>query len=288
MWPPVRAKSLARHWPAPATSKLSSSNATERLSAVPDSNKPRILILGGTAEAAALALSLDAGYGDRWEVTTSLAGRTRTPAVLPGQVRSGGFGGAAALAEYLKGQKIAAVIDATHPFAAQISANAVTACEIAAVPRLVLSRPGWSPQSGDNWIEFETVEAAAEALPRFGQRAFLTIGVQELGAFAGLTDTWFLVRLIDTPPTPLPLTECQIVTGRGPFSEDGERALMEDHRIDVLVSKASGGDATAAKLAAARYLGLPALMVRRPPAPQGPTVTDVSAAVDWVLRRLDT
>jgi len=260
----------------------------ERLSAVPGSNQPRVLILGGTAEAAALARSLADAYGDRLDVTTSLAGRTRTPSPLPGRVRSGGFGGAEALADYLKDQRIAAVIDATHPFATQISANAVIACGIAGVPRLVLSRPCWSPQPGDNWIEFDTVEAAAAGLSGFGRRAFLTVGVQELTAFATLADAWFLVRLIDTPTDPLPLTDYQIITGRGPFSVDGERALMEVHQIDVLVTKASGGDATAAKLAAARDLGLPVLMVRRPPAPEGPAVQDAAAAIDWILGRLGT
>jgi len=269
-------------------SKSSSSNATGRLSAVPDSNQPRILILGGTAEAASLARSLAEDYGDRFDVTTSLAGRTRTPSPLPGQVRSGGFGGAEALADYLKDRRIAAVIDATHPFAAQISANAVIACDIANVPRLVLSRPGWSPQPGDNWVEFESVEAVAEALPRFGRRAFLTVGVQELAAFAALTDAWFLVRLIDTPTAALPLTDYKVVTGRGPFSEDGERALMADYQIDVLVTKASGGAATAAKLEAARYLSVPVLMVRRPLAPAGPAVDNISAVIDWLLGRLGT
>lgn len=260
----------------------------ERLSAVLNSNKPRVLILGGTAEAAALSRLLVNGYGDKLDLTTSLAGRTHTPSALPGKVRSGGFGGAGALADYLKDQKIAAVIDATHPFAAQISANAVIACEIAGVPRLILSRPCWSSQPGDNWVNFDTVEAAAEALSGLGRRAFLTVGVQELSAFAALADVWFLVRLIDTPTTRLPLIDYQIVTGRGPFFVDGERALMEAHQIDVLVTKASGGDATAAKLAAARYLGLTVLMVRRPPPQEGPAVDDVSTAIDWILDRLGT
>ncbi len=259
-----------------------------RLSAVPDSNRPRVLILGGTAEAAKLARSLADGYGDKLAVTTSLAGRTRAPDPVPGRVRSGGFGGAEALADYLKDQRIAAVVDATHPFAAQISANATAACEIAGVPRLVLSRPGWLPQASDNWVEFDSVEAAARGLSRFGRRAFLTIGVQELSEFAGLVDIWFLVRLIDTPAAPLPLTDCQIVTGRGPFSVDGERALMAAHHIDVVVTKASGGGATAAKLEAARLLGLPVVMVKRPPPPPGPAAEDVAAAIDWIIGRLGT
>ena len=253
---------------------------------MPDFKKPHVLILGGTAEAAALARSLVDGYGERLEVTTSLAGRTRAPAALPGLVRVGGFGGTQALAEYLKDQRIGALIDATHPFATRISANAAIACEATTVPRLVLSRPSWSPQPGDDWHHFDTIEAAAESLSRFGRRAFLTVGVQELGGFAALAEVWFLVRLIELPDDPLPFADCQVIAGRGPFSVEGERALMASHQIDVLVTKASGGDATAAKLAAARILGLPVVMVRRPSPPQGPTVNDASAAVGWVLDRL--
>ncbi len=223
--------------------------------------------------------------GERLDVTTSLAGRTQTPSAVPGTVRSGGFGGAKALANYLKDQQIDAVVDATHPFAAQISANAVAACEAANVPRLVLLRPEWSPQPGDNWFFFDTINAASESLPRFGRRAFLTIGVQELTAFSALADIWFLVRVIDRPTDPLPLGDCQIVTGRGPFSIEEERALMEMHQIDMLVTKASGGSSTAAKLEAARYLDLPVIMVRRPPAPPGPAVDGAPAAVEWITSR---
>ncbi len=255
---------------------------------MPNSDKPRGLILGGTVEAAALARSLVESQSERLDVTTSLAGRTRAPSTVPGQVRSGGFGGAEALAEYLKDQHIAAVIDATHPFAAQISANTVAACEAAGVPRLVLSRPGWRAQPCDNWSYFESVGAAAESLSRFGRRAFLTVGVQEIAPFAALADIWFLLRLIELPADPLPFSDCRIITGRGPFTVEGERNLMESHKIDVLVTKASGGDATAAKLEAARHLGLPVVMVRRPPAPPGPSVDGVPAALDWIISRLGT
>jgi precorrin-6A/cobalt-precorrin-6A reductase len=259
-----------------------------RSSAVPDSSKPHVLILGGTGEAAALARSLIDDLGDRLEITTSLAGRTREPAALPGQVRSGGFGGAVALADYMRDHRIAAVIDATHPFAAQISTNAATACEVANVPRLVLSRPCWKAQAGDNWVEFENFEEAVRGLPRLGERVFLTVGAQELNSFAALTELWFLVRLVETPADPIVLSNYQMITGRGPFSFAGELALMESHKIDILVTKASGGEATVAKLAAARQLGLPVAMVCRPPAPPGPAVDDVTAAADWVIRLLGT
>ncbi len=258
----------------------------ERSSAVPDFSKPHILILGGTTEAATLARSLADGFSDRLALTTSLAGRTRAPGALPGQVRSGGFGGAEALADYLKDQRVAIVIDATHPFATQISANAVTACETASVPRLALSRAPWKVTPGDNWTYFDSVEAAAENLTQFGRRAFLTVGIQELAPFASLADIWFLVRLIDRPADLAPFSDFQAITGRGPFSVEGERELMESHKIDVLVSKASGGTATAAKLEAARLLGLPVVMVRRPPPPVGPVVHDVPAAIDWIIVRL--
>ena len=257
-----------------------------RLPAVPDSNKPRILILGGTGEAADLARSLVGDYGDRLEVLTSLAGRTHAPAELPGRVRRGGFGGAGPLADYLKDHKIAAVIDATHPFAAQISANAVSACAIAGVPRLVLSRPCWTPKSGDNWSYFDTVKVAAQALPQFGRRAFLTIGMQELAPFWDLPGMWLLVRLIELPLDPLPVANVETIAARGPFSVAGERMVMESHKIDVLVTKSSGGAATAAKLTAARQLGLPVVMISRPPAPKGPSVNGIQAVIDWIIGRL--
>ncbi len=150
------------------------------------------------------------------------------------------------------------------------------------MPRLAVARPEWQQQPGDQWFFFDNVAAAAEGLPRFGRRAFLTVGAQELGPFAALADIWFLVRLIDAPTGPLPLAECQLITGRGPFTAACETALMQAHRIDVLVTKASGGAATAAKLAAARHLGLPVAMIRRPPPPAGPVVENAPAAVKWL------
>lgn len=253
---------------------------------MPVSDPPRLLILGGTTEGADLARGLADWHGGKIDVTTSLAGRTRTPEPLPGKVRVGGFGGAGAMADYLRVHRIDAVVDATHPFAAQISANAVTACEFAGVPRLAVVRPEWQPQPGDQWIFFDTVAALAEALPRYGRRAFLTVGSQELAAFARLADLWFLVRLVDPPAAPLPLAECQIVTGRGPFAEADERHLMASYAIDVLVTRASGGSATAPKLAAARRLGLPVTMIRRPPPPPGPMVENAAAAIIWITNSL--
>ena len=244
----------------------------------------RLLILGGTTEAAALAVRLD---GDpRLAVTSSLAGRTQKPAALPGAVRIGGFGGLEGLEAHLAQQGIGFVIDATHPFAATISRHAALACKRRGVPRLQLVRPAWQPRSGDDWREVATLEDAAALLPDLGRRVFLTIGRQEVGAFAGLTDLWFLARMIDAPEQPLPLAQSTLLLERGPFDEASETALLRRHRIDALVAKNSGGAATYAKIAAARALGLPVLMVSRPEAPPGPQAPDVEQAVDWLEAHL--
>lgn len=237
----------------------------------------RILILGGTAEAAALARAL-AGR----DVITALAGRTAARPDVPGRVRVGGFGGADGLAAFLRDEGITAVIDATHPFAARISDHAARACTLTGRPRLRLARPEWPRQPGDRWIAADSMADAAARLPGLGRRAFLTVGIQEVAAFAGLTGLWFLVRLIAAQP--LPLADYTVVTGRGPFGEAAELALLRAHAIDVLVTKASGGPATHGKIAAARALGLPVLMVRRPPPPPGAAVGTVAEAVAWLDR----
>ena len=238
----------------------------------------RILILGGTAEAAELARACTALPG--LEVISSLSGRTRVPGLPPGEVRIGGFGVAAGLARFLAERPIDRVIDATHPFAARIGANAEQACREAGVPRLRLLRPPWTREPGDRWMEAADLAEAARRLPRLGCRVFLTVGHQDLGAFAGL-DLWFLVRTIE-PPAVLPLRHAQWLGGRGPFALEHELALLRAHAIDVLVTKASGGAATYAKLVAARQLGLPVVMVRRPPPPPGPVVHSIEAALVWL------
>jgi precorrin-6A/cobalt-precorrin-6A reductase len=240
----------------------------------------RLLILGGTAEAVALAEACVARPG--LEVISSLAGRTRSPTLPPGEVRSGGFGGVAGLAKFLLERTIDRVVDATHPFAAQIGAHAEQACRDVGVARLRLLRPPWRPEPGDRWIEVADLAAAARLLPELGRRAFLTVGQRELEAFAGL-DLWFLVRTIE-PAGCLPLRRAYWLAGRGPFTVDGEIALLRAHAIDVLVTKASGGAATYAKLVAARRLGLPVVMVRRPLPPPGPVVDSVEAALAWLER----
>ncbi len=237
----------------------------------------KLLILGGTSEAAALAHALT-GLA---EITSSLAGRAGIPH-LPGQVRVGGFGGAQGLEGYLRAESMDAVIDATHPFAARISAHAETACRVIGLPRLVLRRPEWIKQPGDHWIEAANTVEAASLLPHLGKRAFLTVGAGEVAAFAAVSDVWFLVRLLKDGS--LPLTDYATITGRPPFSTEAEQAVMRDHAIDILVTKASGGSATYAKIAAARALGLPVLMIRRPVPPPGDTVESIEAAVEWFRR----
>lgn len=240
----------------------------------------RLLILGGTGEAVALAREAVARPG--LHVITSLAGRTRSPTQIAGEIRSGGFGGADGLADYLRDAHIDLVIDATHPFAAVISRNAAEACTAVGLPRVHLIRPEWTRQDGDNWIEVEDIDAAAAALPEAGRCAFLTVGRNELARFAGVKDSWFLVRVIDPPDEPFPLANCHVIEGRPPFTEPDESTLMTAHAIDVVVSKNAGGAATYAKIATARALQLPVVMVRRPAPPDGPVVASVTEAVAWL------
>jgi len=242
----------------------------------------RLLILGGTAEAAELARTAAARFGDVLQVTTSLAGRTERPGPLAGHVRIGGFGGASGLAAYLTEHGIGRLIDATHPFAARISAAARLACEQANVPRLVLRRPPWHRDPLDRWIEVDCVSDAAAIVGRAGRRAWLTVGASEIASFSAATAVHYLVRLVDPPRRRLPLQSYEVIVGRGPFSLPEERNQIESNEIDVLVCKASGGAATEAKIIAARERGLPVIMVRRPPAEPGEAVDTVEAALAWL------
>jgi precorrin-6A/cobalt-precorrin-6A reductase len=233
-----------------------------------------ILILSGTTEARRLAAELATDT----RVISSLAGRTDNPLPIAGEVRIGGFGGVDGLAAWLRAEHIEAVVDATHPFAATITAAAVRATEITGVPLLVLRRAPWQPRLGDDWRPVHSVDAAAELVPSLGERVFLTIGRQQLAPFAGLVP-WFLIRSVEPPQPPLPARH-EVVLDRGPFTVDGELTLLREHRIDVLVTKNSGGDQ--AKLTAARELGLPVVIVERPPPPEAPTVASVPEAAAWV------
>ncbi|MCG7209026.1 cobalt-precorrin-6A reductase [Streptomyces arenae] len=237
---------------------------------------PHVLILGGTAEARELAADLAARPGVR--VTTSLAGRVGRPGALAGEVRVGGFGGSAGLADWLREHRVTALVDATHPFAETITANAARAAAETGVPALVLRRPGWRPGPGDRWYPADSLAAAADLLPRFGPRVLLTTGRLGLSAFAHLADRHFVVRSVEPPEPPMP-PHTEVLLARGPFTVAGETALLCENLIDVLVTKDSGGAATAAKLTAARELGLPVVVVRRPPLPAGVTTVPDPAGV---------
>ncbi|MEO1376968.1 MAG: cobalt-precorrin-6A reductase [Cyanobacteria bacterium J06635_10] len=241
-----------------------------------------LLILGGTQEASQLAKQ--AGLLPDIEVKLSLAGRTRQ-AVASKNTRVGGFGGVAGLTQYLQEAKIDLLIDATHPFAAQISENAAIAANQLGLPRLILVRPPWEPVIGDKpWIEVENIPAAAAILPSFARRVFLTIGRQEVTAFAQLENIWFLMRAIEKPSPDILLPKGLLLLDRGPFDKDMEKQLLKKYNIDTVVSKNSGGDATKAKIIAARELGVKVVMVKRPILPQGEKVEDVEAALEWLKR----
>ncbi len=247
-----------------------------------DRTAVHVLILGGTTEARRLAELLAADAGPGLRVTTSLAGRVAAPRLPPGEVRVGGFGGAEGLAAWLDEQGVDALVDATHPFAGTISLNAAKAAAGTRVPLLALRRPGWVPVAGDVWHETGSLAEAADLLPSLGRRVFLTTGRLGLAAFAALDDLWFLVRSVDAPGAPVP-SRMELLLDRGPFTLDGERELLRRHRIDVVVTKDSGGAATAPKLAAARAAGLPVVVVRRPPVPAGVRVAaGPEQALEWI------
>jgi precorrin-6A/cobalt-precorrin-6A reductase len=252
----------------------------------------RLLILGGTGDAVKLAdraILLQRGFANDLPglaVITSLAGRTSAPQHLVGDVRSGGFGGEAGLIAYLQTERIDLIIDATHPFAAQISQNAAGAATKVGIPRLMLIRPEWVRLPEDNWIEVESVEAAVNAIPAGVERIFVTIGRQQLAPFASLTAKWCLMRSIDPPDLSIQLPPGKLLLDRGPFSLEKERELLSEYRIQAIVSKNSGGDDTYAKIMAARELSLPVIMVQRPIVPDGDRVRDVAGAIEWLLEAI--
>ncbi|WP_329199361.1 MULTISPECIES: cobalt-precorrin-6A reductase [unclassified Streptomyces] len=238
-----------------------------------------VLILGGTTEARRLAEALEAAP---YRVTTSLAGRVGAPVLPPGGTRIGGFGGPDGLAAWITAHGVTHLVDATHPFAERMSFNASRAAALSAVPLLALRRPGWTAGPGDDWHVTDSLAGAAALLPELGARVFLTTGRMGLHHFAHLTAPWFLVRSVDAPGPPAP-PHLEVLLARGPFTLDEERELLARHRIDVLVTKDSGGDATAPKLTAAREAGVPVVVVRRPPVPTGVAeASSVEAARRWL------
>jgi len=240
----------------------------------------KVLILGGTTESRILAGALAERHDV--SVTLSLAGRTAKPLPQPVPMRLGGFGGAAGLARYLQAEKIGAVIDATHPYAAVMSNNAAKAAEEARIPLLALRRPAWTPTEGDRWIDVESVENAVAALGAAPRRVFVTLGRKEIAPFAGAPHHTYVIRSVDPIEPPLDVPHAIYLTARGPFSEADDRALLERHRIDVIVAKNSGGNASYGKIVAARALHLPVVMLIRPSLPDTQSATTVDEVLVWL------
>jgi len=239
-----------------------------------------VLVLGGTGEARALAAALDATSGVR--VVSTLAGRIADPRLPVGEVRVGGFGGPDGLAAYIVAEGVHAVVDATHPFAERMSWSAFAACAQTNTQLLRLERPPFARDPAIDWHEVGSLDQAARLLPQAGRRVFLTTGRQGLGAFAAVTEAFFLIRCVDAPdPAALP-PDRAVLLDRGPFTLAGELALIDGHRLDVLITKDSGGEMTQAKLAAARERGLPVIVVARPPRPVAQTVQTVQEALAWL------
>src|SRR5258708_134446 len=244
----------------------------------------RVLILGGTTEASELTRLLAAD--PRFDVTISLAGRTTNPRTQPVRTRIGGFGGADGLVAWLKQDATQAVIDATHPYADQISSNAVAACTRLAIPLASIVRPAWEPQPGDSWLPVPSAEAAADALGWERRRVFLSLGRLELGAFAARPHHHYIARTIDPPGDVALPPDMKLLSARGPFDMQSETTLLKQEKIDVLVSKNSGGTATYAKIEAARNLGIPVVMIARPHKLRGHAVDNPEAAVIWLEQLL--
>jgi precorrin-6A/cobalt-precorrin-6A reductase len=243
--------------------------------------QPNVLILGGTTEARELATAL---RGRPFATTVSLAGRTAAPAAQAAPVRVGGFGGAAGLADYLRSNKIDFLIDATHPYAETISSNAALAAAQTCTPLLALRRPPWQAIDGDFWVDVAGSEGAVRALGRSPRRVFLAVGRQELSPFCSAPQHHYFIRSVDPVDPPLDVPNATYILARGPFTEPADRTLLESSSINAIVAKNSGGDATYSKITAARGLGIPVFMFKRPPVPDCPSVATVGEAVNWLYQ----
>ncbi|MEZ5702601.1 MAG: cobalt-precorrin-6A reductase [Burkholderiaceae bacterium] len=242
---------------------------------------PRILLLGGTTEASGLAQALGACGAD---AVFSYAGRTEAPLAQPLPTRVGGFGGVEGLTAYLQGEGITHVVDATHPFAAQMSHHAVQACQATGIPLLALERPPWQAEAGDQWVSVSDMAAAVAALADLVEqpaRVFLAIGRQQVQPFLDQTRHWYLLRLVD-PGFEMPEARGTVVLDRGPFTVKNDLALMAQHGITHVVAKNAGGQGAQAKLTAARQRGCPVVLIERPPIPPRPTVATVAQAMQWL------
>jgi precorrin-6A/cobalt-precorrin-6A reductase len=240
----------------------------------------RVLLLGGSTEATGLARAL---AGDaRFQVTLSLAGRTANPKAQPVPARIGGFGGVAGLAEYLKTNRVGALIDATHPFASQISRHAIEACNLTQTPLLAVERPAWQSCPEDRWICVPDIAAAIVTLGEAPRAVFCGIGKLALDDLRTAPQHHYIIRLIDAPTEPLGLPRATIVQARGPFSAEGDMELFRAHGVEIVIAKNSGGSATVSKIEAARTLNLPVIMVKRPFIPPRPTVPEISEALAWL------
>jgi precorrin-6A/cobalt-precorrin-6A reductase len=240
---------------------------------------PNLLILGGTTGATALARVLaDAGISG----TVSFAGRVERPVRQPLPQRVGGFGGVAGLTTYLRDHAITHLIDATHPFAAQMSGNAIAACAQSGVPLLALTRAPWQPEPGDIWGNVPDIAGAVAALNCPEMRVMLAVGRMHLAEFAPNPQHFYLLRLVDPPKAVLPLPRAEVLVSRGPFTEADDETLMRDHSIDIVVSKNAGGTGAYSKIAAARTLELPVIMIDRPAIPDRAEVSTPSEVLNWV------
>ena len=238
-----------------------------------------LLILGGTSEATALCKAVaEAGL----DATLSLAGRVERPLRQPLPMRVGGFGGVAGLAAYLEENAVTHVVDATHPFAARMSANAVAGCAEAGVPLIALTRAPWVAGTGDDWRHVPDIAGAVQALTGPRRRVMLAVGRMHLAEFAPNPQHFYLLRLVDPPESPLPFPEAEVVVDRGPFTEAGDRGLMERHGIELVVSKNAGGSGAVAKIDAARALGVPVVMIDRPALPIRREAHAVAEVMAWL------
>jgi precorrin-6A/cobalt-precorrin-6A reductase len=244
----------------------------------------RVLVLGGSTEASELSPLLAAD--GRFDAILSLAGRTVNPKAQALPLRSGGFGGVDGLKAWLREHGTEAVIDATHPFATQMSAHAVAACGELGIPLASIDRPAWQPMSGDDWHSVDSVMEAVEALGALPRRVLLTVGRLELSAFAGAPQHRYVARMVDAPGDIALPHDLKVLLARGPFDLASEAALLDDERVEVIVSKNSGGGAAYAKIIAARQRRIPVVMIARPHKPRGEWLANAAAAIPWLEQRL--